>query len=120
MKILSLFVFIFVISACHQQTVFNKQQTAYEREYAKIANVRAAPPGRYYPSPKTAREKPEIGMGLAEFMDLCGKPDKVAIYESSRGKISSLTYEHSERRERKMCFGIFTFADTVLDSIYRD
>ncbi len=84
-------------------------------EVAKIANL--APSGTPY---NFNYSKPEIGMGITEFMFLCRKPDSRTDSQSAKGTITVIKNAFSESRAKNECWGTFTFGDdSKLSSISR-
>ncbi len=97
-------------NACQNSQVKDSDHSAFEKEYAKIADVTPAP-GKF------ASE--DIGASYTDFLKLCGSPDDARSFESSRGETWTLTYEYTKKREKTKCWGTFRFNDDKLESIYR-
>jgi hypothetical protein len=70
-----------------------------------------------YPTPYKSAD---VGIEWEDLYNLCGKPDEVSSFESSRGVSYTLRYEYSEKRRNRKCWGIFTVRDNKVESIYRN
>ncbi len=69
-----------------------------------------------YPTPYKSAD---VGIGLEDLYNLCGKADEGSTFESSRGASYTLRYEYSEKRRNRKCWGIFTVRDNKVESVYR-
>ena len=70
-----------------------------------------------YPTPY---ESADVGIEWEELYNLCGEPDGVSSFESSRGASYTVRYEYSEKRKNRKCWGIFTVRDNKVESVYRN
>ena len=77
------------------------------------------------PTPKPSSKvykQTEVGMTYGDFIELCGdeRGKDYTHSETSAGSVDSVTFEYSNLRLKKNCWGKFTFVNDKLDSIFQN